>query len=89
MELPKKLKIGAHTYKIEYTKANNLGNDRDGYHNPSTKTITVNNAYPESHQAVILFHEIFHALNGEFTEKEVEYLAQGITQVLLDNDMLK
>jgi len=87
--LPKKLKIGAHTYEIVEEKANGLGVDSCGKHNMEDSTITVDGDLSDTHKVQTLFHEIFHALNGELTEQEVDWLSQGITQVLLDNNLLK
>ena len=87
--IPTTLKIGAHRYAVERVGPNTLGNDRDGYHDPEKNIITINGSYSESHQWAILMHEIIHAINGELEERETEYLAQNLTQVLLDNNLLK
>lgn len=89
MKLPTQLKIGAHTYEILEEKVGELGADACGKHNAENNKITVDESLADTQKVEALFHEIFHALNGELSEEQVEWLGQGITQVLLDNNLLK
>lgn len=89
IKLPTQLKIGAHAYTITEEKVGELGQDSCGKHNTENNTITVDKELADTQKVEALFHEIFHALNGEMSETDVEWLAQGMTQVLLDNKLLK
>lgn len=87
MQIPRKIKIGAHNYDIVIAKPNELGNDRDGYHDPANNQIIINGEYGHSHQLATFWHESLHALNSELEEKDVEFIAQGITQIIIDNNL--
>lgn len=88
IKLPTQLKIGAHTYTVNREKVGELGQDSCGKHDSEKNVITVDDGLADTQKVEALFHEIFHALNGELSETDVEWLAQGMTQVLLDNKLL-
>jgi hypothetical protein len=80
----KKLKIGAHTYKLvvkpDWSQGKELGLTlRD------KGEIWINSDIIESEQIVAFFHEYLHCVNGELEEKEVDYLAQALAQFFIDN----
>lgn len=90
MRFPTKLKIGAHGFTINYVKVpKGITAENSGLNDGNTNTITVDTDLSPTMKYETLWHEIMHTINGELPEKEIEFLAQAITQVLLDNDMVK
>ena len=87
MQLPKTLKIGAHKFKIKLERGGALGTDCAGKCDYTKNTITIDADLEDSQIVATLWHEIFHALNNELSEKDVDFLAQGVTQVVLDNQL--
>lgn len=88
--LPTKLKVGSHAFTIVYTKAGDVGGKDDfGITDRGTNTIRIEEGLPYTQSIYVLFHEIFHAMNGELEEVLIASLAEQLTQVLLDNDMLR
>lgn len=83
--LPKKLKILTHTYKvIEKGGMMNVG-ERD----PITSTITIEKALPDNEKWATLFHEILHVIDSGLDESTVDLLAQVLYCVLKENKLLK
>jgi len=76
-----KLKIGGITYKVIYCELDELMGITDF----TTSTIKIDNNQNDSQKFATLIHEILHCLNNQLTEMEVEFLAQGINQVIKDN----
>lgn len=90
IRFPKKLKIGAHNFTINYVKVpKGITAENAGLNDGNTNTITVDTDLSLTMKYETLWHEIMHAVNGELSENDIEFLAQAITQVLLDNDMVK
>lgn len=85
MKIPKKLKIGAHTVKIEMT--NETPSNADGSWSSEDNTIQLKTRLPQTQLECTLLHEIIHALNISIDEVTCEFLAQGLYQVLKDNKM--
>lgn len=85
-DLPKKLKIGGHGFKIKIVEFE--CDDRSGHCDDAYNEIKVSGEACKERQWSTLFHEVIHAINGELSEKEVEYLAQSAFQVLKDNGYL-
>ena len=89
MNIPKSLKIGGHTYKVEVTKdKNKIDDDSVGCLDRKTGTIYISEDLIQSEREATLLHEILHTLNGELTETFVEGLAQQLYQVLSDNQII-
>lgn len=85
---PTKLKIGAHSYSVEYVKVpKGIDSVNVGLCDKERGIITIDNSLIPSEKYVALWHEIFHILNGELPEREVDWLAQQIAQVLDDNHL--
>ena len=102
MNIPNTLKIGGHIVKINKTDdmptmSGNMGESWNAYN-----SIKVNTHFPESQQAITLIHEILHHIMSNLgyaykkdendsshihTEQTVEALAQGLFQVLRDNNL--
>lgn len=86
MEIPKKLKILSHEYIVKEVD----GMIDSGNHNTEgVPTILISKRLNQTQKEVTLIHEIIHAINGEIIEKDVEFLAQTIYQVLKENNLLK
>lgn len=88
MRLPKKLKIGGHDVKLEVVE------QMEGEHPNAAggwtelaNLIQICKSQTGSQKEVTLLHEILHAINYNFTEVEVEFLAQSLYQVLKDNKL--
>lgn len=89
MKIPKRLKIGGHIYDVvELDEVSKDGNTA-GECEIDKLEIRLRKGQKQTAKEATLFHEIIHALNWEFEEKEVEFLAQAIYQVLKDNKLLK
>jgi hypothetical protein len=80
-----KLKIGGIIYSIVYK---DLGDDC-GHTDFSTSTIEIDEGLNEEQKNVTLVHEILHCLNNQLSENTIEFLAQGLYQVLKDNNLKK
>jgi len=96
MKIPKKLKIGAHIFKVKYfnREAKDL-NDNLGSCN-CVKCEIVINSDPNisvSQQEETLLHEILEALNYNYqlklSHESLSIIAEGLYQVLKDNKLLK
>lgn len=91
MKIPKKLKIGAHIYKIEIHKEGAVCEDKAdcGVTNRVKGVIGLNESLPTTHIEATLFHELFHTLNSEIDHALLDSLAEQLYQVLSDNKLLK
>ena len=87
MKIPKKLKIGGHIYKVVFQKTA-LGDDC-GATERAKGIINIDGHLIDSEKEVTLFHEIFHCINAELPETEVDWLAQSVYAFLKLNNMLK
>ena len=98
-----KVKIAAHTYNLIYPYCFRERFDYCGQADHSLCEIRIvnhdncGNTRPYSNILVTFFHEIIHAidraycmdmLGGDNKEQITEALAQGFTQVMLDNNLL-
>lgn len=83
--IPKKLKIGAHTYKVLVKELDvNFGQvDRE------KNIISISDKLPQNQQEVTLIHEILHALNNELDHTFLDSLAEQFYQVIKDNKLWK
>jgi len=103
VNLPNKIKIGGHQYKIVFPYVFTERVDLCGDHDSAAKTIRItdnedNIKRANSSITVTLIHEILHAIDhttghdmfqGSEGEKHIEALSEGIYQVLTDNPELK
>jgi len=83
-KIPKSLKIGGLTYKIELVPANQINNDL-GETDFTKGIIRINKEVIKEQQEASLWHEICHCLNTQFTEEQTDYLALSIYQIIKDN----
>lgn len=96
MKIPKKLKIGGHTYEVRFAKGGkHLSLDASGITNSKGNlVIEINSDECRSEQEATLLHEIMHALNAQWNSNDtlhtlMEATSQQLYQVLSDNKMLK
>lgn len=88
MKIPKQLKIGAHTYKVEVTDSGlDLGDY--GELDIETNTIKISSKLPQTNKESTLIHEIMHAINTTLDHELLDSLAEQVYQVLKDNKLLK
>jgi len=95
--IPKKLKVGARTYRVEWVK--DLHNPQQeacwGYWNPATQAIQLDVDLKDNleHAAVVLLHEALHGLNSDLRlgleEDDTHRLAAGLAQVFADNKLME
>lgn len=89
MKIPKSIRVGGFTYKVEFT--DNLWRS-DGYKGCvcwHTRTITLDVNNDAQEQGYNFLHEVTHAVDKHFNqdgldEKEVSAIANGLYQVLSD-----
>ena len=97
MKIPKKVKIGAHDYKIIFR--DDLDDENFGVCRPKKLTIFIDEDAAQTQQEETFFHEVLHAIysqvglakqwDPEKEEKEVQVLGHAFYQFLKENDMLK
>lgn len=90
MKIPKKLKIGSHTFKILKGRNPHYMGETDTKQNK----IWIDEDMPQDQQEATLIHEIMHAINTTFGNKDMEHalldsLSEQMYQVLRDNRLLK
>lgn len=85
MIIPKKIKVWANIYHIIIDDIL----EEDGKQDTRDSTIRIKKCLPQRQKELTLFHEIIHCINNQMEEKEVEFLAQALGQVLIDNNLLK
>jgi len=76
-----KLKIGAHIYTVIYKEME----EDDGLVLKNKGEIHINSLLPETERFGTLIHECLHVINIQFTHVDTEFIAQALTQLLLDN----
>lgn len=90
MKIPKTVKIGGHTIKVEIKK---LRGGIDGESDTSTNTISIEEGLPPSQRGATFIHEALHMMNATWSEYReghifLESLSQQIYQFLADNNLL-
>ena len=90
MKIPKNLKIGGHTIKVEIS---HLEND-NGISDFEKNLITICDTLPQDQKESTLFHEMMHFMNSTFSENQLNHLlldslAEQLYQILKDNNLLK
>jgi hypothetical protein len=63
--------------------------EADGKQDTLDCTIRIKKCLPQSQKEVTLLHELLHCINNQMAEKDIEFLAQALGQVLIDNNLLK
>ena len=103
MKLPSRLKVGAHTYTVELTKAKDAVRHRDNWGKAmiEEKRILLDRELPESQLEETFFHELLHVCmhasgigydiydKVQLTEEQVvTRLAPWVHHVLIDNGIV-
>ena len=89
MTIPSKIKIGAIVYDIKEVDVEELPLNTSAELNTNRNLIRIRKDLPNNQKEVTLLHECLHGLNQEISEETSEWWAQGIYQILSDNDLLK
>lgn len=89
MKIPKKIRIGPHTFRIFVKKEWDDSAHSDGYIDDIKGEITIKEGVIKTRQGEILFHEIFHALNNEIDHPLLDSFSKQVYAVLEQNKMLK
>jgi len=87
--LPEKIKIGGITYTIRFIPDEELSeNNNCGKLDRDKDEILIGESLSLGNKLLSFLHEMVHAINGELEEEEVESIAVGLHQVLVDNELL-
>ncbi len=96
MKIPKTIKVGNLTYKVEYIKDGFEESDFYGRSWTKPQIIKLNPNLKKEHTEETFFHEILHLIldGGAYkeesgNEKLVHHLSASFYQVLRDNNLLK
>lgn len=87
MNIPDKLKVGGIFYSVRIMEPEDVSDKIGGQINTERCVIKVLKGDPQFMQETFL-HELFHAINMEIEEEKIEFLAQAMMQVLVDNPKL-
>jgi len=95
MKIPKTIKIGWRTYKVEFVdeRRDETGNLLDGQIDYSNRIIYIDKNLPNEDEKIVTFlHEIVHGIfnsknHPEWDDNEtlVEAVSEGIFQIMKDN----
>lgn len=86
MKIPNVLKIGGHYITVNVTP--DVPNDNCGQFDIKKNEILLHQDQKQTQLEASLIHEIIHALNISLHEEQVEFLAQGLYQVISDNNLV-
>jgi len=86
MKIPNVLKIGGHYITVNVTP--DVPNDNCGQFDIKKNLILLHENQEQTQLEASLIHEILHALNICLDEREVEFLSQGLYQVIKDNNLV-
>lgn len=92
MEIPKRVKIGAITYKVVVADDWVGGGGDDGetcWRRPRGNTMYINSELTEDAQGIVFIHESLHAMNSTMSHEFLDSLAQQIYSFLKENKLLK
>jgi hypothetical protein len=85
MYIPPTIKIGGITYKIQFCElGESLEPDVGGQMSADKCLIRILKGDPQFMDECFL-HELFHAINIGLKEETVEFLAQSLYQIIVDN----
>jgi hypothetical protein len=79
-----KIKIGGLTYQIRFDDIEDLGKT-----DFIKSIITIDSKLNEEQAKAALIHEVLHCVNSQLSEKDIEFLAQAIYQIIKDNNLFK
>ncbi|MEK6881607.1 MAG: hypothetical protein AABY22_18445 [Nanoarchaeota archaeon] len=87
MKIPRAIKIGGLKYRVKIVKKID-NKDSSGETDTRKLTILLHRDHKREALEVTFMHELFHAINLNLEEKEVEYLAMAFYGLLKDNPRL-
>lgn len=79
-----KIKIGGMFYKVELEDCHEMGDDL-ATTDFNKCLIKIDESIEDCQKECAFLHEILHCINNQLSEKEVEFLAQSLYQILKDN----
>ena len=85
MRIPKQIKIGGLKYRVKVVKEIDKKDELSGETDNQKLIISLQSGQKQQALEVTFLHELFHAINLNLDEKEVEYLAMAFYQVMRDN----
>jgi hypothetical protein len=92
MKIPKNVRVCGLDYKVEFSDNLYIEEGCYGTHNPTTMVITLqNHKLDHGRQSQVFIHELIHAvdlhyMNSKLTEDQVNQIANGVYQILADNN---
>lgn len=86
MKFPKVLKIGGHYVTVKIVDKIDNADDM-GMFEEFTNTITIKKMVPSQMESTLI-HEVLHAMNTLMEHEKLEYLSQGLYQVIVDNKLV-
>jgi hypothetical protein len=87
MNIPSKIKVGGIIYKVKVVDPGDFDDKVGAQISTERCWIKVMRADPQFMKQAF-WHELFHAMNMEMEEEKVEFLAQAIMQIMVDNPKL-
>lgn len=84
MHIPTRIKIGGIVYTVKQVEKISREDEEAGLITGEEQQIELRKGKPDFMHETFL-HEIFHAINMELPEREVEFLAQAMYQIIKDN----
>ena len=84
MQIPKKVKVGGLMYSVTL-KDEVASGEASGQMDTAKLEIEIDKKMKRGAQEITFLHEILHAINNEMKETDIEYLAQSLYQVIIDN----
>ena len=89
MDIPRKVKVGGHIYKVIFQKQTDLAENDCGKTDRTKGIIVIDADLIQSEKEETFFHEVIHVINTEYKEVEVDFLAQAFYAFLKNNKLLK
>jgi hypothetical protein len=87
MTIPEQVKVGAHTFSIHYVES--FSDDRLAETDYVKQRINIVEALSPTMRMAALIHEVHHVMNTTMDHTLLDSISEQLTQVLVDNDMLK
>lgn len=89
IKVPRKIKIGTHTYKVIYDRSIRTDDDRIGETNHRTQVIKIWPEAPLSMKNECLLHELIHIAEYYFRvhieDADIDRIAEGMCDFLFNN----
>jgi hypothetical protein len=87
---PRKLKIGAHTYKLKFIEPSEIEDGAScGVVDKNKGIIYLDTRKIDSEIGVSLIHEVLHVINDQMSHSLIEALAQQLYAFLVENGIFR